>query len=65
MVVLSCFIGEIICIHFFLLNEDLLSKSCQCNVQNQFPTLLRVFEAYQELPAFQDAMPEKQPDATC
>ncbi|CAN4108254.1 unnamed protein product [Withania somnifera] len=31
---------------------------------NQFPTLLRVFEAYQELPAFQDAMPEKQPDAT-
>lgn len=32
---------------------------------NQFPTLLRVFEAYQELPAFQDAMPEKQPDATC
>ncbi|MCD9560930.1 hypothetical protein HAX54_019793 [Datura stramonium] len=31
---------------------------------DQFPTLLRVFEAYQELPAFQDAMPEKQPDAT-
>ncbi|XP_060167483.1 glutathione S-transferase zeta class-like [Lycium barbarum] len=31
---------------------------------NQFPTLLRVYEAYQELPAFQDAMPEKQPDAT-
>ena len=31
---------------------------------NQFPTLLRVFEAYQKLPAFQDAMPEKQPDAT-
>ncbi|MCD9560931.1 hypothetical protein HAX54_019794 [Datura stramonium] len=30
---------------------------------NQFPTLLRVFEAYQELPAFQNAMPEKQPDA--
>ncbi|KAJ8572718.1 hypothetical protein K7X08_009229 [Anisodus acutangulus] len=26
---------------------------------NQFPTLLRVYEAYQELPAFQDAMPEK------
>lgn len=32
---------------------------------NQFPTLLRVYEAYQELPAFLDAMPEKQPDATC
>ncbi|PHT41474.1 hypothetical protein CQW23_20328 [Capsicum baccatum] len=31
---------------------------------NEFPTLLRVFEAYQELPALQDAMPEKQPDAT-
>lgn len=31
---------------------------------NQFPTLLRIFEAYQELPAFRDAMPEKQPDAT-
>ncbi|KAK4339819.1 hypothetical protein RND71_041281 [Anisodus tanguticus] len=31
---------------------------------NQFPTLLRVYEAYQELPAFQDAVPEKQPDAT-
>ncbi|PHU10179.1 Glutathione S-transferase Z1, partial [Capsicum chinense] len=31
---------------------------------NQFPTLLRVYKAYQELPAFQDAMPEKQPDAT-
>jgi len=29
----------------------------------QFPTLSRVYEAYNELPAFQDAMPEKQPDA--
>ncbi|XP_059652167.1 glutathione S-transferase zeta class-like [Cornus florida] len=29
----------------------------------QFPILSRVFEAYNELPAFQDAMPEKQPDA--
>ncbi|CAN4110822.1 unnamed protein product [Withania somnifera] len=31
---------------------------------NQFPTLLRVYEAYQGLSAFLDAMPEKQPDAT-
>ncbi|XP_059652163.1 glutathione S-transferase zeta class-like isoform X3 [Cornus florida] len=29
----------------------------------QFPILSRVFEAYNELPAFRDAMPEKQPDA--
>ncbi|KAK6915808.1 Glutathione S-transferase, N-terminal, partial [Dillenia turbinata] len=28
----------------------------------QFPLLSRLYEAYMELPAFQDAMPEKQPD---
>ncbi|KAK2993632.1 hypothetical protein RJ640_019272, partial [Escallonia rubra] len=28
----------------------------------EFPLLSRLNEAYQELPAFQDAMPEKQPD---
>ncbi|KAJ9687778.1 hypothetical protein PVL29_016304 [Vitis rotundifolia] len=28
----------------------------------QFPLLLRLNDAYNELPAFQDAMPEKQPD---
>nr|XP_048335787.1 glutathione S-transferase zeta class-like [Ziziphus jujuba var. spinosa] len=30
---------------------------------NQFPLLSRLDEAYSQLPAFQDAMPEKQPDA--
>nr|XP_023917102.1 glutathione S-transferase zeta class-like [Quercus suber]POF04791.1 glutathione s-transferase zeta class [Quercus suber] len=29
----------------------------------QFPVLCRLNEAYNEIPAFQDAMPEKQPDA--
>ncbi|KAK3031337.1 hypothetical protein RJ639_035243 [Escallonia herrerae] len=29
----------------------------------EFPLLSKLNEAYQELPAFQDAMPEKQPDA--
>ncbi|KDP32464.1 hypothetical protein JCGZ_13389 [Jatropha curcas] len=29
----------------------------------QFPLLLRLYEAYNELPAFQKAMPQKQPDA--
>ncbi|GMY20110.1 glutathione S-transferase zeta class-like [Fagus crenata] len=29
----------------------------------QFPILSRLHEAYNEIPAFQDAMPEKQPDA--
>ncbi|KAF3970845.1 hypothetical protein ACB098_01G375500 [Castanea mollissima] len=29
----------------------------------QFPILSRLNEAYNEIPAFQDAMPEKQPDA--
>uniref|UniRef100_A0A7N2M218 GST C-terminal domain-containing protein n=1 Tax=Quercus lobata TaxID=97700 RepID=A0A7N2M218_QUELO len=28
----------------------------------QFPLLSRLNEAYNEIPAFQDAMPEKQPD---
>ncbi|KAK6945681.1 Glutathione S-transferase, C-terminal [Dillenia turbinata] len=29
---------------------------------SQFPLLSRLYEEYKELPAFQDAMPEKQPD---
>ncbi|CAI9101451.1 OLC1v1038781C1 [Oldenlandia corymbosa var. corymbosa] len=29
---------------------------------NEFPTLLRIYEAYSEIPAFRDAMPGKQPD---
>ncbi|GKV47603.1 hypothetical protein SLEP1_g54489 [Rubroshorea leprosula] len=29
----------------------------------QFPLLARLNDAYKELPSFQDAMPEKQPDA--
>ncbi|KDO53852.1 hypothetical protein CISIN_1g0277372mg, partial [Citrus sinensis] len=29
----------------------------------QFPLLLRLHEAYSKLPAFQNAVPEKQPDA--
>ncbi|GKV31579.1 hypothetical protein SLEP1_g40257 [Rubroshorea leprosula] len=29
----------------------------------QFPLLSRLNDAYVELPPFQDAMPEKQPDA--
>ncbi|GKV49306.1 hypothetical protein SLEP1_g56062 [Rubroshorea leprosula] len=29
----------------------------------QFPLLSRLNDAYSELPPFQDAMPEKQPDA--
>ena len=31
-------------------------------LQTEFPLLLRLNDAYNELPAFQDAMPEKQPD---
>ncbi|GMY24393.1 glutathione S-transferase zeta class-like [Fagus crenata] len=31
--------------------------------KTQFPILSRLHEAYNEIPAFQDAMPEKQPDA--
>ncbi|GLU04027.1 hypothetical protein SLE2022_211940 [Rubroshorea leprosula] len=35
-----------------------------CNVDMvQFPLLARLNDAYKELPSFQDAMPEKQPDA--
>ncbi|KAL5856384.1 hypothetical protein ACOSQ3_003842 [Xanthoceras sorbifolium] len=30
---------------------------------SKYPLLLRLYDAYSELPAFQDAMPEKQPDA--
>ncbi|KAL3515802.1 hypothetical protein ACH5RR_022704 [Cinchona calisaya] len=30
---------------------------------DEFPLLARIFEAYSELPAFQDAMPGRQPDA--
>ncbi|XP_071937153.1 glutathione S-transferase zeta class-like isoform X2 [Coffea arabica] len=30
---------------------------------DEFPLLARIFEAYLELPAFRDAMPERQPDA--
>ncbi|GKV15558.1 hypothetical protein SLEP1_g26340 [Rubroshorea leprosula] len=29
----------------------------------QFPLLARLNDAYNELPAFQDTIPEKQPDA--
>jgi hypothetical protein len=32
-------------------------------LQTQFPILSRLYETYDEIPAFQDAMPEKQPDA--
>ncbi|GAY61609.1 hypothetical protein CUMW_211310 [Citrus unshiu] len=32
-------------------------------VMTQFPLLLRLHEAYSKLPAFQNAVPEKQPDA--
>ena len=32
------------------------------SMQTQFPVLSRLNEAYNEMPAFQDAMPEKQPD---
>ncbi|KAH7520878.1 hypothetical protein FEM48_Zijuj08G0192400 [Ziziphus jujuba var. spinosa] len=32
-------------------------------LRNQFPLLSRLDEAYSQLPAFHDAMPEKQPDA--
>uniref|UniRef100_A0A2N9HBC8 glutathione transferase n=1 Tax=Fagus sylvatica TaxID=28930 RepID=A0A2N9HBC8_FAGSY len=31
--------------------------------KTQFPILSRLYETYDEIPAFQDAMPEKQPDA--
>ena len=31
-------------------------------LQTEFPLLLRLNDAYNELPAFQDAMKEKQPD---
>ena len=34
-----------------------------CFLQTQFPLLSRLNEAYNELPAFQDAVPEKEPDA--
>ncbi|XP_027156256.1 glutathione S-transferase zeta class-like [Coffea eugenioides] len=30
---------------------------------DEFPLLARIFKAYLELPAFRDAMPERQPDA--
>ena len=32
------------------------------SMQTQFPVLSRLNGAYNEIPAFQDAMPEKQPD---
>lgn len=32
-------------------------------VQNEFPLLSRIYKAYKEVPAIQNAMPEKQPDA--
>ncbi|GMY04943.1 glutathione S-transferase zeta class-like [Fagus crenata] len=31
--------------------------------KTQFPILSRLYDTYNEIPAFQDAMPEKQPDA--
>ena len=33
-------------------------------MQTKYPTLARVNEAYEETPAFRDALPENQPDAT-
>lgn len=32
-------------------------------LQAQYPTLARIYEAYAELPAFQAAHPNRQPDA--
>ena len=40
-----------ICQHFTIL------------LQNEFPLLARLHEEYSQIPAFQDAMPEKQPDS--
>ncbi|KAL4655186.1 hypothetical protein ACB092_01G432500 [Castanea dentata] len=41
---------------------DLAIKAFRMDM-TQFPVLSRLNEAYNEIPAFQDAMPEKQPDA--
>ncbi|KAK7387640.1 hypothetical protein VNO78_22427 [Psophocarpus tetragonolobus] len=32
---------------------------------NEFPTLSRLYDTYNEIPAFQEALPENQPDAQC
>lgn len=53
----------------FLNLRDMLSTGCNWHIlvpklflQTEFPLLLRLNDAYSELPAFQAAMPERQPD---
>ncbi|XP_057493209.1 uncharacterized protein LOC130778717 [Actinidia eriantha] len=47
--------------HYELQHVSTISELCQ--VWTQFPLLSRLNEAYSELSAFQDAVPEQQPDA--
>ncbi|GAY64232.1 hypothetical protein CUMW_231990 [Citrus unshiu] len=43
--------------------DEVFPVSVYCFIHTQFPHLLRLHEAYSKLPAFQDAVPEKQRDA--
>ncbi|GKV49317.1 hypothetical protein SLEP1_g56073 [Rubroshorea leprosula] len=49
------FLFDPVCCFFILLGHT--------SALVQFPLLSRLNDAYVELPPFQDAMPEKQPDA--
>jgi maleylacetoacetate isomerase len=35
----------------------------KCDLQSKYPLLERFYKAYMEIPAFEVAVPEKQPDA--
>ncbi|KAK7817707.1 glutathione s-transferase zeta class, partial [Quercus suber] len=45
-----------------IVDGDLVLSYSFAILLTQFPVLSRLNEAYNEIPAFQDAMPEKQPD---
>lgn len=40
----------------------LFSNECVLHLQNEFPLLSRIYDAYSEVPAFLDASPQRQPD---
>lgn len=61
-------IDDILLGFFFFSTCTILVKTCAFFVlcgflQEPYPTLAKCYESYKDLPAFQNAAPEKQPDA--
>lgn len=56
--------GDEVCLADVFLAPQIYAAVKRFNVDmSQFPILSKLHEAYSEIPAFQDAMPENQPDA--